>query len=79
MNPTDKLTPEIADKIWKQIEKANYDKQVSKDAVLQHLKQLKAQMGKEKAKYGKGQYQYIDAIDACMEMIDKKITKIKNQ
>lgn len=71
------LTPELADKIWKGIQKKRYDEQVSKDAVLHYLKQLKAQMGKELKNavtdLRKG------GIKTCMDMIDKKIAKINKQ
>lgn len=36
------LIPELADKIWKSIEKHNYDNRVSKEKILHHLKQLKS-------------------------------------
>lgn len=69
------LTPELADKIFKSFQKKQYDDKVSKESVLHHLKQLKAQMGKERAKWkGFGLVQC--AVDSCMEMIDKKIAKI---
>lgn len=73
-NLVKELTPELADKIWKSIEKAQYDNRVSKEKVLHHLKQLKAQMGKY--------MQTLRGIDErcgvqkCMEIIDKKIAKI---
>ena len=70
------LTPELSEKIWRAIEKKLYDERVSKQAVLHHLKQLKAQMGKDKAKNGVNNYRYRDGVDACMTMIDKKIAKI---
>lgn len=70
-------TPELIDKIWRAIQKKRYDAKVSQEAVLHHLKQLKAQMGRQKAKYGMGNMQYRYGIQACMEMIDKKIEKIK--
>lgn len=70
-----KLTPKIAGEIWKSIQKRNYDAQVSKDAVLHHLKQLKAQMGK--LKKAKQEAMYHVAITECMTMIDKKISKLK--
>ena len=68
------LTLELADKIWNEVQKRMYDEKVSKDAVLHHLKQLKAQMGKEK-KIAICNIQR-DAIDVCMKIIDKKIDKI---
>ncbi len=46
--------------------------------VLHHLKQLKSQIGKLKKQDGP----YLGAetaIERCMEMIDKKIKKIKEQ
>lgn len=73
------LTPELADKIWKSIQKKRYDDKVSKEAVLHHLKQLKAQMGKARIdKYNKNFGDKKEGIELCMEMIDKKIAKINN-
>ena len=74
------LTPELADKIFKSVQKQMYDERVSKDMVLHHLKQLKAQMGKFKSKnWLKNLYTAETAIDRCMEMIDNKITKINSK
>ncbi len=72
------LTPELADKIWKDMQKRLYDEQVSKDAVLHHLKQLKAQMGKLKLDKSLTTSWNVP-VQKCMEIIDKKITKIKAQ
>jgi len=69
------LTPELVDKIWKGIQKKHYDDKVSKEAVLHHLKQLKAQMGKALKNTNK-YCLYKDAVRDCMSMIDKKILKI---
>lgn len=72
------LSPELSKKIFDIIEKRLYEESVSKNAVLHHLKQLKAQMGKLKKSYtGFGVVQ--GAVMDCMEMIDKKIQKIKTQ
>ena len=71
------FTPELSEKLFKQITQRIYDKQVSKRHVLHHLKQLKAQMGKAKKDKTKHKYS-VDAISLCMEMIDKKIAKIEN-
>lgn len=68
------LSPELAAKIWRQIERKRYNEKVSKDVAVQHLKQLKAQMGKELKKDNYCLYK--DGVKACMEMIDKKIAKI---
>jgi hypothetical protein len=74
------LTPELADKIWKGAQKKMYDDKVSKEAVLHHLKQLKAQMGKlkitESSTYDRC---YNSGITDAMEAVDKKIAKIKKQ
>lgn len=71
------LTPKSADTIFKSIQQRNYNEKVSKEAVLHHLKQLKAQMGKLKKQYkGFGVIEY--AIADCMDMIDKKIAKINH-
>ncbi len=72
------LTPDLADKIWRGIEKQMYDQRVSQEIVLHHLKQLKAQMGKAKKDKTKHKYS-VDAISLCMEMVDKKIEKILNK
>jgi len=80
MNIVKELTPELAEKIWKSIEKKRYNDKVSQEAVLHHLKQLKAQMGKEKKQLrncGTERYDYRSGIVECMTMIDKKIEKIK--
>lgn len=68
------LTPELANKIWKSMQKKIYDEKVSKEAVLHHLKQLKAQMGKL-AKISNS----TSTVHICMDMIDKKINKIKSK
>lgn len=70
------LSPELAAKIWRQIERKRYNEKVSKEAVLRHLKQLKAQMGKAiKAECGMNT-SHTEGIKRCMGMIDKKIAKI---
>lgn len=73
------LTPELADKIWKDMEKRIYDDQVSKEKILQCLKQLKAQMGKLKSHHpiNGNEGVYNSAIIHCITAIDKKIEKIK--
>ena len=73
------LTPELADKIWKSIQRKMYNDRVSKDAVLHHLKQLKAEFGKLKKKSSYQLYPliYEEAITDCMGAIDNKINKIK--
>ncbi len=70
------LTPALADKIFKDIQKKRYDETVSKASVIHHLKQLKAQMGKEKRNETTNDTSYRLGIEKCMEMIDKKIAKI---
>ena len=73
------LTNELADKICKQIKRKQYDDKVSKETVLHHLKQLKAQMGKAiKAECGFNA-SYTNGIESCMKMIDNKIAKIKSK
>lgn len=69
------LTPELADKIYSSIKKKMCEDEISKKQVLHHLKQLKAQMGKERKKW-KGFAVVEDAVCSCMEMIDKKIAKL---
>lgn len=71
------LTPELAAKIWRQIERKRYNDKVSKEAVLHNLKQLKAQMGKELKKDNYCLYK--DGVKACMKMIDNKIAKINGK
>jgi hypothetical protein len=68
-----KLTPELADKIFKSVQKRLYDEKVSKEAVLHHLKKLKAQMGRYKNKID-SEYSWV--VTDCMEMITNKIKKI---
>lgn len=76
--PVKELTPELVDKIWKSIKKAQYDNEVSKNRVLHHLKQLKAQMGKLKVN-GNLTTAWNVPIEKCMDAIDKKIVKVKAQ
>lgn len=76
IKPVTELSPELADKIWQSIQKQVYDEKVSKTAVLHHLKQLKAQMGKERKKCSIG---CAVGIDKCMDIIDKKIEKINKK
>lgn len=70
------LTPELVDKIIKQIKKENYDEQISKESVLHTLKQLKAQFGKIKKTY---QPQFQSGVIDCIEAIDKKINLWKEK
>ncbi len=72
--PVTEITPELTDSIFRQIKRRQYDAKVSKEAVLHHLKQLKAQMGKERKQAHTGIRK--EAIRDCMEMIDKKIAKV---
>lgn len=75
----EELTPELADKIWKSVQKSLYDKKVSKEAVLHHLKQLKAQMGGIRVRYGSlPKRTWTGAIDKCIDAVTKKIEKITN-
>ncbi len=73
-SPVTELTPDLADKIFNSYKRGQYDAKVSKEAVLHHLKQLKAQMGKERKQAHTGIRK--EAIRDCMEMIDKKIAKV---
>lgn len=73
-SPVTELTPDLADKIFNSHKRRQYDAKVSKEAVLHHLKQLKAQMGKERKQAHTGIRK--EAIRDCMEMIDKKIAKV---
>ena len=68
------LNPELADKIFRDAKIRVYNERVSKKAVLHHLKQLKAQMGKA-AKNAPTQL-YRQAVLDCMEMISNKINKV---
>ena len=75
------LTPELADKIINAFKRKQYNDRASKDALLHHLKQLKAQMGKfKKNLLFHEQYDAVrrDAVTVCMEMIDSKISKINS-
>ena len=73
------LTPQHSEKIFKSIMQKRYNEKVSKEAVLHHLKQLKAQMGKAiKAECGFNA-SYTNGIESCMKMIDNKIAKIKSK
>lgn len=74
-SPVTELTPDLADKIFNNYKRRQYDAKVSKEAVLHHLKQLKAQMGKLKKKW-KGFGVVQGGIDECMQMIDNKINKV---
>jgi len=76
--PVQELTPELADKLYKGIQKRLYDQRVSKEAVLHHLKQLKAHIGKIKKQTGFQNDNTQAAIDACIEQIDKKIAKVNS-
>jgi len=69
-----KLTPELSEKIFRAFKKKQYDDAVSKQVVLHHLKQLKAQMGKELKIYSHNPHRQI--VRNCMNMIDKKIAKV---
>lgn len=71
------LTPELSEKILRGIMERRNDELIAKKEVLCHLNQLKAQMGKM-AKNSPTQF-YRQGVLDCMEAIDKKIAKIKNQ
>ena len=71
------LTNELADKICKQIKRKQYDDKVSKETVLHHLKQCKAEMGKLKKQFEREQLP-IAGINRCMDIITNKIAKINN-
>jgi len=73
--PVTELTPDLADRIMNKFKRMQYDKKVSKNAVLHHLKQVKAEMGKLKKKW-KGFGVVQEGIANCMEIIDKKIAKV---
>ena len=75
-DPIKKLTPDLADTILKSVQKRNYDAKVSKESVLHHLKQVKAEMGKQLRK--KDYCLVKDGIKTCMDIIDKKIAKINS-
>ena len=71
------LTPELTQKIYDNITQKMHDEKASKDIVLHHLKQLKAQMGKLKNEWLEyGNISGALGVNDCMEMIDKKIEKI---
>lgn len=76
------LTPELADKIYVSVRDSIRRQKESKEQVLHHLKQLKAQMGKLKPKKNQihtpPQQSYEVAISKCMDIIDKKISKINS-
>jgi len=69
------LSDELAAKIWRQIERKRYNEKVSKEAVLHHLKQCKAEMGKLKKQFEREQLP-IAGISRCMDIITNKIAKI---
>ncbi len=71
--PVHELSPELANKIWKSVQQRNYENQVSKEQVLHHLKQIKAQMGKLRKTYN------LQTLKAVNEIIDKKIAKVKGK
>lgn len=68
------LTPELSRKLFNQITQQLHDERVSKEKVLHHLKQLKAQMAKFKKEVINPDEKW--AIAECMGMIDKKIAKV---
>ena len=72
------LSPELAAKIWRQIERKRYNEKVSKDVLLHNLKQVKAEMGKLKKKFYKEQLP-IAGISKCMDIITNKIGKINGK
>lgn len=72
------LTPELADKIFRQIKRKQYDDKVSKETVLHNLKQVKAEMGKLKKSFEKHQLP-IAGINKCMDIITNKIAKINSK
>ena len=76
--PVTELTPELSEKLFKQITQRIHDEKVSKEHVLHHLKQLKAQISK---RHKSQTYKVLDkfTIDVCLEAIDKKITKINGK
>jgi len=71
-------TPELADKIIRQIKRKWYNDKVSKETVLHNLKQVKAEMGKLKKQFEK-QRLPIAGINKCMDIITNKIAKIKSK
>lgn len=77
------LTPELADKIWKAVEKKRYDDKVSQERVVHELNQIKAQLGKELAMIKRSEKStlytagYKRATEKCMEIVDNKIKKVK--
>lgn len=76
MEVVKELTPELAQKIYRDIQMKMLRDKLSKEGTLHHLKQLKAQIGKLKKQYtGFGVVQ--GALEEVMSMIDKKIEKIK--
>lgn len=66
---------ELQEKILKGIFKMAYDEQVSKAAVMHHLKQIKAEIGKKRKKCSNDWYH--SALQDVEWIIDKKITKLK--
>jgi hypothetical protein len=78
--PVKELTPELAKSLYAQIQRRLHNQKVAKQAVLHHLKQLKAQMGKAKSNaHSENDTKRAWAIEDCMEMIDKKIKKVNKQ
>lgn len=74
-SPVTELTPDLADRIMNKFKRMQYDKKVSKNAVLHHLKQVKAEMGKLKKQFERQQLP-IAGINKCMDIINKKIAKV---
>lgn len=72
------LTSELAEKIWKGLERKRYNEKVSKDVVLHNLKQVKAEMGKLKKQFERQQLP-IAGINKCMDIITNKIAKINGK
>lgn len=76
------LTPELSEKVWDSIQKKIYNGRVSKERVLHHLKQLKAQIGRDKRTWVGASATHIgirNGMQSCMDMIDKKIAKINSK
>ena len=77
--PVTELTPELAYKMIESQGLKKLNQEISKEIVLHHLKQLKAQMGKEKWSDDPDEDTYAYGVQRCMQMIDAKISKINGK
>ncbi len=77
MNIVKELTPELANKIYNSFKMKQLGDRISRERTLHNLKQVKAEIGKLKKKLGFQNDVTQLAIKNIIEIIDKKIAKIK--